>query len=66
MDNVKRAVIVHAKLGKDGSFSRVNASTEKRTRFFFIPEFSAQISDESIWLVGVSSNKYRAGVLRID
>lgn len=66
MDNVKRAVIVHAMLGMDGSFSRVNASSEKRNRFFFIPEFSAQISDESMWLVGVSSNKYRAGVLKID
>lgn len=66
MDNVKRAVVVHAKLSKDGSFSRVNASSEKRSRFYFIPQYSAQISDESMWLVGVSSNKYRAGVLKMD
>ncbi|MCB0820328.1 MAG: hypothetical protein KDC13_06865 [Bacteroidetes bacterium] len=63
MDNVKRATIVHAKLGMDGSFARENALTDKKNRFFFVPSYSAQISDNSIWLVGLTSNKYRVGVL---
>ncbi|MEX1190058.1 MAG: hypothetical protein WED33_12430 [Bacteroidia bacterium] len=66
MDNIRKAIVVHARLGKDGSFSRENASTEKRSRFYFVPSFSKQISDKSLWIVGISSNKYRVGVLPID
>ena len=66
MDNMRKAVIVHAKLDKNGGFSRENASTEKRSRFYFVPSFSNQISNSSIWLVAISSNKYKVGVLSLD
>jgi hypothetical protein len=63
MDNIKRATIVHARLGMDGSFTRENALTEKKNRFYFVPGYARQISNSSIWLIGLTSNKYRAGVL---
>lgn len=63
MTNIHKAVPVYARIGQDGSFKRELASTEKRTKFYFVPSYSSQISDRSIWLIGITSNKYRAGVL---
>jgi hypothetical protein len=63
MDNIKRATVVHARLGLDGSFTRDNAMAEKKSRFYFVPSYAKQISPRSIWLIGISSNKYRTGVL---
>ena len=66
MNNVRRSVPVYARISNDGQFSRRQVSSEKKQRLFFIPRYSAQISDRSIWLVGMTTNKYRAGVLLLD
>jgi len=66
MNNVRRSVPVYARISLDGQFSRRQVSSEKRQRLFFIPKYSSQISDRSIWVVGMTTNKYRAGVLLLD
>jgi hypothetical protein len=65
MNNIRKAVPVYARIGQDGSFKREVASTEKRSKFYYVPAFSSQISENSIWLLGQTSNKYRVGVLPI-
>jgi hypothetical protein len=63
MTNIRKAVPVYARIGKDGSFKREVATNEKRNKFYFVPFYSSQISDRSMWVIGITSNKYRAGVL---
>ena len=66
MNNVRRSVPVYARITGDGQFSRRQVSSEKRQRLFFVPNYSSQISEKSIWLVGMTTNKYKAGVLLLD
>lgn len=66
MNNVRRSVPVYARISNDGQFSRRMVSDEKKSRLFMVPQYSTQISDRSIWLVGITTNKYRTGVLSFD
>jgi len=63
---VRRSVPVYARISNDGQFSRRMVSDEKKSRLFMVPQYSTQISDRSIWLVGITTNKYRTGVLSFD
>ena len=66
MNSVNKSIPVYARIGQDGSFKRQAASQEKKNRLRFIPAYSNQISDKSMLLFGLSSNKYRMGILRFD
>ncbi len=66
MNNVRRSVPVYARISNDGQFSRRQVSSGKSSRLFLVPQYSTQISDRSIWTVGMTTNKYRTGVLLLD
>lgn len=66
MSNVRKSVPVYARIDNDGQFSRRQISFEKHPRLFFAPRYSAQISNRSLWLISMTTNKFRAGVLSLD
>jgi len=67
MTKIRSAVQVVCKLNSNGSFSRKALSSDKKkSNFYFIPENSSQISENSLLLMGLTNNKFRLGVLPLD
>lgn len=65
MNNVQRAVPVLVSLDKEGHYSRTSLGAERRNKFLMIPSNGSQISPRSALLVGVSSNKYKIGIVSL-
>jgi len=67
MTKIRSAVQVVCKLNSNGSFSRKALSGDKKkSNFYFVPENSSQISENSLLLMGFTNNKFRLGVLPLD
>jgi hypothetical protein len=67
MTKIRSAVQVVCKLNSNGSFSRKALSGDKKkSNFYFIPENSSQISENSLLLMGFTNNKFRLGVLPLE
>lgn len=67
MTKIRGAIQVVCKLNSNGSFSRKALSGDKKkSNFYFIPENSSQISENSLLLMSFTNNKFRLGVLPLE
>jgi hypothetical protein len=65
MNNIQRAVPVVVSMNERGNYSRMAMGSEKRNKFFMVPAYGCQISQASVIVFAVSSNKYKTGIVRL-
>jgi hypothetical protein len=63
MNNVRRSVPILATIDIDGRFKKEPLQSEGKSRLFLIPIFSTQLSEQSMLLLGMTTNKYRVGII---
>lgn len=61
MNNINKALPSLVILNNQGELSRKELNV-KKSRFLFIPSYSTQIDNQSLMMIGSSSNKYRVGM----
>jgi hypothetical protein len=66
MSNISKAVPVLVRIGADGSFLRRSLTNDRKSRMIFTPRYSRQISDKSMMLFAMSSNKYKIGIVGLE